>query len=244
MRGKSCAFLALVIVLLVAPSIAMEGGQAAGQSSATSTPTRTHTQAFVLQIQRNEVLVDVRVLDKHGNPVKDLKQSDFRVFEDGKTQTISSFSLENIEQLGQASAENGAPKTIDLSKLPPNVSPGKAVENHRLLVLFLDMTSMQVDDVMRALKSAATFVNTRVTPADLVAIVTYTSDLRVVQDFTNDRDELDKALKSIQLGESSSLADMGAQGAAGGADENGEEIVTQDTSDAFTPDETEFNILD
>jgi VWFA-related protein len=87
-------------------------------------------------------------------------------------------------------------------------------------------------------------VKERLTPADLVAVVTYTSSLRVVQNFTNDRDALTKSLNGILLGEeSSNLASNGTVGAAGGTDASGQEIVTQDTSDAFTPDETEFNIF-
>ena len=82
------------------------------------------------------------------------------------------------------------------------------------------------------------------TPADLIAVVTYSSSLRVTQDFTNDRLSLRKALRAILVGEeSSSVAAQGAIGAAGGTDANGMEIVTQDVSDAFTPDETEFNIF-
>ena len=97
---------------------------------------------------------------------------------------------------------------------------------------------------MRALKASSDFVTNRMTPADLVAVVTYSSSLRVTQDFTNNRDSLKKALRAILVGEeSSSLATTGAIGEAGGTDANGMEIVTQDVSDAFTPDETEFNIF-
>ncbi len=55
---------------------------------------------------------------------------------------------------------------------------------------------------------------------------------------------LRKALRAILVGEeSSTLAAQGTIGEAGGTDANGMEIVTQDVSDAFTPDETEFNIF-
>ena len=201
---------------------------------------------FVLRVQTNVVLVDVRVTDRHGNPVTNLTQDDFRVFEDGVPQKISSFSLENIGELASATGENGGPAIIDLGKLPTVVSPAQVnrmVQDHRLIVLFFDLSSMQVDDLMRAVKAAENFERKQMTPADLVAIATYSSDLRVVQNFTNDRDELHKAVESIRVGESSSLAAQGEIGAAGGTNANGEEVVTQDTSEAFTPDETEFNIF-
>lgn len=201
------------------------------------------TQSYVVHAQRNEVLVDVRVEDKHGRPVVNLKQQDFRVLEDGVPQKINSFDFENVEQLATASAEGGPPKVIDLAKLPPKADLGPVVENHRMIVIFFDLTSMPVDDLMRAEKAAQKFVSTQMTPADLVAVATYTSDLRVLQDFTNDRAALSKVLKSLELGESSSLAGMASEGEAGTTDANGEEVVTQDVSEAFTPDETEFNIF-
>jgi VWFA-related protein len=198
---------------------------------------------FVLRAQRNEVLVDVRAWDKSGKPVTDLKQSDFKVFEDETPQEINAFSLEDVARLATASAENGPPPTIDLSKLPAGAEPAKILEDHRLTVLFFDMTSMPVDDLGRALGAARTFIQKQLTPADLVAIVTYTSDLRVVQDFTNDQDALGKAVNKIRVGESASLAATGSEDEAGTTDASGNEVVAQDVSAAFTPDETEFNIF-
>jgi VWFA-related protein len=228
----------LVFGLSVAP-LALEG-----QNSAGGAPQAVTTgQGFVLRSQTNLVLVDVRVTSK-GKLVTDLTEKDFRVFEDGAPQTITSFSLENIEKLAQASTTSGPPPTIDLDKLPPNVPAARVLQDHRLTLLFFDVSSMQPDDLMRALKAATTFVKQRLTPADLVALVTYTSSLRVVQNFTNDRDALTKALNGILLGEeSSNLASGGTVGAAGSTDASGQEVVTQDVSDAFTPDETEFNIF-
>ena len=229
----------LVFGLSVAP-LALEG-QSTSDTGAQQAG--TPRQGFLLRSQTNVVLVDVRVTAK-GKLVTDLEAKDFRVFEDGVPQTITSFSLENVEKLAQASTTNGPPPTIDLDKLPPNVPPARVLQDHRLTLLFFDVSSMQPDDLMRALKAATTFVKQRLTPADLVAVVTYTSSLRVIQNFTNDRDALSKALNGILLGEqSSNLAASGSVGEAGTTNALGEEVVTQDVSDAFTPDETEFNIF-
>jgi VWFA-related protein len=201
---------------------------------------------LLLHIQTNVVLVDVRVTDRHGQPVTGLQAGDFRILEDGVEQKITSYSLENIAQLASATGENAAPPTVDLGKLPSTASVvqvNRMVQDHRLVVLFFDLTSMPVDDLLRAVRAAEDFVRKQMTPADLVAVTTYSSDLRVVQNFTNDRDELQKAIESIRIGEAATLADQSETGAAGGTNANDEEIVTQDTSEAFTPDETEFNIF-
>jgi VWFA-related protein len=214
------------------------------QEKPSAVVSKSPQQAFILRSTTNEVLVDVRVYDKSGKPVTDLKPSDFRVTEDGAPQTIRDFSLEDVEKLAQATGGNEPAKVIDLAKLPPEVNAEQVLQDHRLLVFFFDMSSMQPDELMRALRASGDFVTNRMTPADLIAVVTYSASLRVTQDFTNNRDSLKKALRAILVGDqSSTLATNGAIGEAGGADANGMEIVTQDVSDAFTPDETEFNIF-
>ena len=242
-KGRNLAVLIFAFCLL---PFALSFGPSNSLSQAPpSTPvSRSPQQAFVLRAQTNEVLVDVRVYDKTGKPVTDLKQSDFRVTEDGVQQTISDFSLEDVEKLSQATADSEQAKVIDLAKLPPEVNAEQVLQDHRLLVFFFDLSSMQPDELMRALKASSDFVANKMTPADLIAVVTYSSSLRVTQDFTNNRDSLKKALHTILVGDqSSNLAAQGAIGEAGGTDANGMEIVTQDVSDAFTPDETEFNIF-
>jgi len=113
-------------------------------------------QAFILRSQTNLVLVDVRVYDKSGKPVTDLKPSDFRVTEDGVQQTISDFSLENVDKLAQATTGlNEQPKVIDLQKLPPQVNAEQVLQDHRLLVIFFDLSSMQPDELMHALRLPA-----------------------------------------------------------------------------------------
>jgi len=232
------SFCLLILALYFGPTTSMSQGPPDAPVS------RSPQQAFVLRAQTNEVLVDVRVYDKSGKPVTDLKQSDFRVTEDGVQQTISDFSLEDVEKLSQATGDNAQAKVIDLAKLPPEVNAEQVLQDHRLLVFFFDLSSMQPDELMRALKASSDFVATKMTPADLIAVVTYSASLRVVQDFTNNHDSLKKVLHTILVGDqSSSLASQGAIGEAGGTDSSGMEIVTQDVSDAFTPDETEFNIF-
>ena len=239
----AAATLACLVSTKSALSEAAQDVSAAPAQASKPAPLPQNPGGFVLRSQVNLVLVDVRVWDKSGHPVTDFKAEDFKIFEDGAPQTISSFSFENVERLATATGDNSPPPTIDLGKLPPNVPPAQVIQDHRMMVLFFDLTSMPVDDLMRAVKSATQFVHKRLTPADLVAVALYSSTLRVLQTFTNDRDALDKALKSVKLGESASLAGAGSEGEAGTTNANGQEVVTQDVSAAFTPDETEFNIF-
>lgn len=62
--------------------------QPATQAPATS----ASPQAPVIRAESKLVIVDAVVTDKKGNYVHDLKQSDFKVYEDNKEQQVSSFS--------------------------------------------------------------------------------------------------------------------------------------------------------
>ena len=201
------------------------------------------SQPYVLKVERNEVQVDVRVTDRKGNLVTNLKSSDFHVFEDGVKQPLTSFSLESVHNLATAQVSSEGPATIDLGKLPPGRPTVRATENHRLIVLFFDLTSMPVADAMRSLSAAGQFAKNQMTAADLVAVVTYSTRLQVVQDFTNSRTAVEKALHSIRTGESAELSQPGAEGEAGTTNSLGRTVVNQNVGNAFTPDETEFNIF-
>src|SRR5262245_60282497 len=48
------------------------------------------------------VLVNVVARDKKGNLIRDLKQQDFTVLEDGQKQQVASFDFENIDELALA----------------------------------------------------------------------------------------------------------------------------------------------
>jgi len=240
------AMIALIAGMIVRHGLAAQADKQVAAPPSSQLGYQNLAQRYTLKVTTNEVLVDVRVTDHKGNPVTNLQQSDFRVFEDGVLQKINSFDLENIQKLVQESGANGKPAEINLGALPRTTPQGtyrRLVQNHRLIVLFFDLSSMQIPDLLRALESAQNFIRTQLTPADLVAVVTYSSDLSVLQDFTNDRDVLSKAIKSIQIGQSSTLASNGSVGEAGGTDSFGNTVATQDTGNAFTPDETEFNIF-
>src|SRR5262245_66178472 len=55
------------------------------------------SQGPTFRVRVDYVEVDVVVTDQQGNLVRDLKKEDFQVLEDGKAQTISTFSLVDIQ---------------------------------------------------------------------------------------------------------------------------------------------------
>jgi VWFA-related protein len=186
----------------------------------------------------NLVIVDVMVRDKSGKPMEGLKQGDFTVLEDGKPQKISVFEY---QQLSTDPAPAPKLTLADELKLPeaPKTSitaeqPGQSkYRDKRLMIFFLDFSSMGMNEELRAQDAALEYVDKRLTKDDMVAIMLYTSTVQVLTDFTNNRDVLINILKNLPIGESSELA-----GLADTDTDNGE-----DTGAAFVADETEFNIF-
>jgi VWFA-related protein len=184
------------------------------------------------------VLVSVTVRDRKGELVRDLKQSDFTVMEDGKTQRIQSFDMEDVDsyapnapQSGPAQAEAAATK-LDLltSKKAPS---HEALRDRRLMVLFLDLSSLQSDDSDRAVESARNFLAKQMTPADLVSIVTFDTSLKVVQDFSGDKKLLTTTLDRV----------AGIEGSGQEAGTTGTSEGTPEDSGSFVADDTDYNVF-
>ena len=189
------------------------------------------------------VVVNVAVRDKNGNPVEGLKASDFTVTEDGKAQQIKVFEFQRLEdeklpepELKARPAAEEAAAPVAKAAVNLAIAPSKAGEvkykDRRLLVLFFDQAGMPVADQLRAQQAAIKFLNTQMTSSDVVAVMSYTTDLNVLQDFTSDRDQLiDVMKKKITIGEN------GMANGSTGDDSEG------DTGAAYTQDDSEFNIF-
>jgi VWFA-related protein len=183
------------------------------------------------------VLIDMQVTDKDGRPVKGLKAEHFALTENDKPQKISSVDYYDVERIETAAAEDRKPIVVSLGQVTSPEQVRDVVRDHRLTVLLFDLTSMQPDEILRAVDGGLKFVREQMTPADLAAVLVFANQLKVLAPFTNNRDFLARAIGSLQPGKDSQLA------SAEGATAPGEEAVTPDTGAAFTADETEFNIF-
>jgi VWFA-related protein len=201
-----------------------------------------------ISVTTNLVVVNVDVRDKNGKAIENLKASDFTVTEDDKAQNISVFEYQRLEteaappeppkiQPRPDKAKEEKPREVAplvAKKAIAPSSPGQVrYKDRRLMVLFFDFSSMPQSDQLRAQSSALKFIDTQITPADMVAIMTFATQLNVVEDFTNDRDRLRDVIKGFRIGEGSDLA----------ADVPTGDEDSEDDASAFTADESEFNIF-
>jgi VWFA-related protein len=188
-----------------------------------------------IQVTSELVLVNVVAHDKKGNLVRDLKKGDFTVFEDGKKQEISTFDFENVDELATAGAAeaivSGAAGPGTLLRSAKKAAPALDARDRRLILLFFDFSAMDPEQIERSAEAAKKFVDTKMQPADLMALVSLATNMRVDLDFTDDKTKLLAALTAYNSGQGQGF-ENGAAGSAEGAAE---------TSGAFSADDTDFN---
>jgi VWFA-related protein len=207
---------------------------AVSTSAQTPQPQQTAQPQYRVHVTSELVLVNVVVRDKKGNLVRDLKKDDFTILEDGKRQTISTFDFENVDELktagaAEATVSGAAPEGALLR--PSEKSAALDARDRRLMLLFFDFSGMDPEQIDRSVDAAKKFVQTRMLPADLIALVSLATNMRVDLDFTDDKAKVLGALTSYTSGQGQGF-DNGATGSAEGAAE---------TSGAFTADDTDYN---
>lgn len=216
-------------------ALVLAGCGAAHAQAPDTTEQQPARSGFTLKVQSDLVLTDVVVRDrKTGQPVKGLTRDDFSIFENGKPQRIVGFDAQNVDQAlhlpgtTAVTGRAGAPAATALGSTA--AAQAAVLKNHRLIVLFFDLTSMQPDDVDRVQDAARHFVNAQMQNADMVAAVSLGNTLSLDQDFTDDKQALLRAINSYSGGT--------GQGFTPGATSTTNQV--EDTT-AYTADESEYN---
>jgi len=140
--GLLAGMVAGMAVGLAAAQAPKQDPQASASGSASDSP-------YTLQVNSRVVLTDVTVTDKRGNPVTGLTERDFRIFDNGKQQTLASFD-EHREQkahLEETAATPGSFSNEILRDPPPQVN-----------ALLFDTTTIHIVDQMYLFEQMQQFV--------------------------------------------------------------------------------------
>jgi VWFA-related protein len=146
-----------------------------------ATDATTEPPQSTLKVNSRAVLVDVVVTDSKGNPVKGLKQDDFKVLEQGRPQNIGYFEEHSADLLARRSENRAFPQ------MPPNVFtnfsplPTPPAVN----VLLLDALNTPMSDQMYLKKAAQHYLKT-LKPGTRLAIFTMSMRLSFIQGFSDD----------------------------------------------------------
>ena len=140
-----------------------------------------------VQVYSREAIVDVVVTDSQGQPIRDLKRSDFVISEDGKPQPIRSFT-----ESGLRSARAGRP----LRTLPPDIhtnyqaNPAAGPVN----ILLIDALHTGRTGIIRTLAATSQSIERMPAGTQMAIFWLSASGLHLLQGFTADTARLRQAL--------------------------------------------------
>jgi VWFA-related protein len=150
------------------------------------------TQA-IFRVRTNVVTVRAVVRDSHGNVAGDLGQDEFELFDNGKRQAISSFSVERQAPADQAptlalrAREPGHAGEAGLREAVPVAT--------RFVMYVLDDLNLKFEDLSQTRTAAQRVL--RDSPGGAARVALLTTSGRVVLDFTADPEKLSQALDRI-----------------------------------------------
>jgi VWFA-related protein len=144
-------------------------------SSFAQTPTTSPSSQGA--IRTSEVLLDVLVHDKKGRIVRDLKSEEIEVFEDGVKQPINSFRFLDARDAANISES------------------GKANTQKQLNLVTLVFDHQDAQRFQTARQAAITFLDTAIKPDTLVCVMVIGRKLYLMEQFTNDRSKIYKAIE-------------------------------------------------
>lgn len=210
----------------------------AGAQQVGTNATASQNADYTFKSNSQLVIENLVVKDKNGKFIDGLTAKDFTVSEDGALQTIRFCEHQKLSSAMPLpitptdEEEVTVYKKLERTHVTAEQPDSTKYRDHRLVVLYFDMTAMLPEDQMRALAAAEKFVRTQMTSADFISIMRYAGgSVDVLQDFTADRNRLLSILQTLIVGE--------GQGSA----ESISDASSADNGAAFGQDDSEFNIF-
>ncbi len=182
-------------------------------------PTAPKGEDEVVRISSSLVQIDAVVTDRNGRHVTDLKPEDFELFEDGKPREITNFSYVVARTPPNPVA---TPVSPNIPGFPPaRLDPSRV---KRTLAFVVDDLTMSFESLYYTREALKNFINTRMEPGDVVAIVRAGAGMGALQQFTNDKRVLLAAVERIHR----QFAVGGSIGAFGAPDPSGFDRFQED----------------
>ena len=152
---------------------------AQSQQAPSQQPAAQQTPTFKAQVEFVEV--DALVTDQQGQFVRNLTKDDFQVFEDGKRQTISTFSLVDIP-IERYDRPLFSPRPIDR-----DVQSNERPFDGRVYVMILDDLHVAAQRTARVRTAARQFIEQRLGANDLMAVIFTGGRSQDAQEFTSNK---------------------------------------------------------
>src|SRR4051812_4807967 len=176
--------LRLMGLLVLLTGVALTAGQnpAAQQPPQQQQPAASQTQQPpTFKVRVDFVEVDAVVTDREGRVVRDLKKEDFQVLEDGKSQSITNFTLVDIP------IERFDRPLFAASPIEPDVKTNERPFDGRIYVMVIDDQHTRFGRTPRVKLAAKQFIERRLGANDLMAVVHTAGASNANQEFTSNK---------------------------------------------------------
>jgi VWFA-related protein len=192
MRFRSRVWQTLAIA---GSAVSISLAQSGGQQPQTAAELTQRDAPFTFSTGVNLVLVPVVVRDAQGRAIGTLQKEDFQLFDKGKLQPITKFSVEKAEAppaLPDTSIETDANGNPRAKAAGPAAQP---IAGHFIMWLFDDV-HLSLGDLAQTRAAAKRVLKESFAPGTRAAI--YTTSGHTSLDFTDDRDKLNATLDQIK----------------------------------------------
>ncbi|HEY7181625.1 MAG TPA: VWA domain-containing protein [Blastocatellia bacterium] len=191
------ALYALALASFVAPLSALVGRtfSAARGADGQNGKEQKKQDEPLLRIETELVQIDAVVTDKQGNLARDLKRADFELFDDGKKQEITHFAVGTAAQPARWLAVE---KKKQDEKSPADSAPVE-IRAGRYIVIAVDDFHLAPENLMIAKRTLHRFIDSQMVADDQMAIATTSGNIGMFQQFTNERDVLERAVNRLNV---------------------------------------------
>jgi len=138
-------------------------------------------QPPTFKVEVDYVEVDALVTDERGTFVRDLKKEDFQILEDGKPQTITTFSIIDIP------TERANRPLFASQPIEPDVKTNAQPFDGRVYVMVLDDLHTTFGRTLRVKATAKQFIQRHLGANDLMAVVHTSGPSDASQEFTGNK---------------------------------------------------------
>ncbi len=196
LRANSVFFLGAI----TASALAAQTAPAAQTPTQAAEITTTET-AVTFRSSTNLVPVTVVVRDGKGHAIGNLTIDDFQLFDNGKPQMISKFSVESLAKAPDPTPAS-TPRHEAAAPAAPPVAGGTAMADanpdgipDRFVAYLFDDLHMSLNDLVYTRDAAKRQIDASMTPLSRAAI--YTTSGKQMLEFTSDREKLHATLNAI-----------------------------------------------
>ncbi len=198
--GAHRTCIAQLTVSILAALVAAPALPRASPGDREETPPAEVPRPLIERAVSELVLIETYVTDTHGRALTGLTADDFILMVDGHKSPIASFELRAIApQAGGAVTEAQEPG-----------HPVRAPDLPRRFMLFFEDGTSAPNGLTAARQAAHQFLSSGLVPSDQVGIAAYDTGLRILHDFTTDREALRSAI-DLSLHEARRISDFAAE---------------------------------